>query len=328
MRLWDIYHPEIPAFLQEAAQTPAMQRLQDVGMNCGCEYTSFPLFAGIGPYSRFDHSMGVGLIVWHFTKSKEQAMAGLLHDIATPVFAHVIDFLHGDHMIQESTEQGTAGYIGSSDELCQVLGQYEIAVEAVTDYHRYPIADNDSPQLSADRLEYTLGNAVNYGIIGREQAEAYYGDLTVGQNEAGQPELVFCSRETAEAFAMTALECSKIYVSDPDRYAMEALAELLKQAIGRGILTEADLYRQEQDVIARLKQSALGAQWEQFCGYREILRRDTLGKDGNWKRIFAKKRCIDPYVKGLGRVSKLCPAFAESLRIFRAESQDYWLNAR
>ena len=121
MRLWDIYHSEVPEFLAEAAQTAVMQRLTDIGMNCGCEYTKFPLFANIGPYSRYDHSMGVALIVWHFTEDKAQAMAGLLHDISTPAFAHVIDFLHGDHMTQESTEQGTENVISSSMELCKVL---------------------------------------------------------------------------------------------------------------------------------------------------------------------------------------------------------------
>ena len=328
MRLWDIYHGDVPVFLQEAAGTSAVQRLQDVGMNCGSEYTSFPLFRGIGPYSRFDHSVGVGLIVWHFTKSMEQAMAGLLHDIATPVFAHVVDFLHGDHMSQESTEAGTGQWIRGSGELRRVLEKFEIPVEAVEDYHRYPIADNDSPRLSADRLEYTLGNAVNYRIISREQAEVYYKDLTVGQNEDGQPELVFSRREAAEGFAMTALECSKIYVANPDRYAMEALAGLLKQAIDQEILEEADLYKQEKDVITRLKQSQMKAQWERFCGYREIICRDIPGKGEGWKRIFAKKRCIDPFVKELGRVSHICPEFKEKLELFREESQDYWLNAR
>ena len=142
MHLWNIYHPEIPEFLQAAAQTPAMQRLQDVGMNCGCEYTGFPVFAGIRPYSRFDHSVGVGLIVWHFTGSHQQAMAGLLHDIATPVFAHVIDFLHGDHMTQESTEADTAAWIRRNRELCRVLERYGLDTEAVEVYHRYSIADN------------------------------------------------------------------------------------------------------------------------------------------------------------------------------------------
>lgn len=328
MRLWDIYHGDVPAFLQEAAKTSAMQRLQDVGMNCGCEYTSFPMFAGIGPYSRFDHSVGVGLIVWHFTKSMEQAMAGLLHDIATPVFAHVIDFLHGDHMTQESTEAGTGQWIRGAGELCRVLEKFEIPAEAVEDYHRYPIADNDSPRLSADRLEYTLGNAVNYGIATKAQVRTWYADLAVGVNEDDEPELMFSHREAAEGFAMAALECSKIYVADPDRYAMEALAGLLKQAIDQGILEEADLYKQEKDIITRLKQSQMKAQWERFCGYREIICRDIPGKGEGWKRIFAKKRCIDPFVKGLGRVSHICPEFKEKLELFREESQDYWLNAR
>ena len=87
MRLWDIYHSNIPDFLLEAAQTAAVQRLQDVGMNCGCEYTGFPQFERLERYSRYDHSMGVALILWHFTGNTEQAMSGLLHDIATPVFA-------------------------------------------------------------------------------------------------------------------------------------------------------------------------------------------------------------------------------------------------
>lgn len=328
MGLWNIYHPEIPEFLQAAAQTPAMQRLRDVGMNCGCEYTDFPVFAGIRPYSRFDHSVGVGLIVWHFTGSRQQAMAGLLHDIATPVFAHVIDFLHGDHMTQESTEADTAARIRRSGQLRQVLERYGLDTEAVEDYHRYPIADNDSPRLCADRLEYTLGNAVNYGILSAAQARACYEDLTVDTNEFEEPELVFRSAAWGEIFASAALECSKIYVSDPDRYAMEALAALLKQAIARGVLTEADLYSREQTVIARLEQSEFREEWQRFRNFHKILRRDTPGPEEGWKRIFAKKRCIDPYILQTGRVSALSPAFAKELQSFRAESQDYWLKAR
>ena len=49
MNLWNIYHPQIPDFLSEAADAPAMTRLQNVGMNCGCEYTRFPIFANLAP---------------------------------------------------------------------------------------------------------------------------------------------------------------------------------------------------------------------------------------------------------------------------------------
>lgn len=103
---WSLYHPEIPEFLCRLAETPPMARLRQVGMNCGCEYTSFPHFAGWAPYSRFDHSVGVGLIVWHFTGDLRQSAAGLLHDAATPAFAHVVDFLHGTTCIRSPPRHG------------------------------------------------------------------------------------------------------------------------------------------------------------------------------------------------------------------------------
>jgi HD superfamily phosphohydrolase len=106
--LWPIYHPRIPPVLRHLAATPPVARLRQVGMNCGCEYTDFPRFRRLAPYSRFRHSVGVGLIVWHFTGDAAQAAAGLLHDVSTPVFAHVVDFLNGDHLTQTSTERGTA----------------------------------------------------------------------------------------------------------------------------------------------------------------------------------------------------------------------------
>ena len=250
---WSLYHPEIPEFLRRLAETPPMARLRQVGMNCGCEYTSFPHFAGWAPYSRFDHSVGVGLIVWHFTGDLRQSAAGLLHDAATPAFAHVVDFLHGDHLHQESTEARTAELIETSPELQALLKEYGLTTEDVADYHRYPIADNDSPQLSADRLEYTLGDLRCYGFAGADALRVFYEDLTVWRDESGRPELAFRTRETACAFTQASLQTARVYVADEDRFAMQALADLLRDAVNRQVLTEDDLYRTESFVIQKLE---------------------------------------------------------------------------
>ena len=323
------YHHEIPAFLRECARTPAVLRLRDVGMNCGCEYTSFPRFRGLEPYSRFDHSLGAALIIWHFTADSAQAVAGLLHDIATPVFAHVVDFMRGDYLKQEATEVGTADMIAASAELQADLKKYGLCSGAVSDYHRYPIADNDSPGLSADRLEYTMGNSINYGFCTAERAEAWYRDLVVGTNEAGQPELTFQTAETAEDFALTALRCSEVYVSDEDRYSMQMLAELLRDAVSRGVITENDLYTTEPQITSRLlSDKAMAVGWSNFCAYREILRREQPGTEENWRKISAKKRYIDPLVLHQGRVSTVSPVFAAKLCTFLRQNQASWLLAR
>lgn len=326
---YKLYHPDIPDFLQRAALTPPMQRLKDVGMNCGCEYTSFPRFDRCTRYSRYDHSLGAALIVWHFTASPAQALAGLFHDIATPAFAHVVDFLHGDHLRQESTEDGTTERIEGSPEIQTVLRSLGLKTQDVCDYHRYPIADNDSPRLSADRLEYTLGNLVQFGFADLSTVKALYDDLTVGTNEDGAPELTFRSEEKALAFAHGALRCSEVYVSDEDRYAMQMLAELLGGAIRKGILTEQALYSTEPEVLSRLREDGEYAErWEAFCAYREILTARQPGPDGDWRVIPAKKRRIDPLILGRGRASACDPAFAEALWKFQQTPQDYWVCGR
>lgn len=321
-----MYHNEIPAVLDACAAAPCMQRLKAVGMNCGCEYTSFPRFAGLQPYSRFDHSVGVARIVWHFTHDEKQAVAGLLHDVATPVFAHVVDFLKGDYLVQESTEDGTRAIIEADAALQRALTSFGLKTDDVCDYHRYPVADNDSPKLSADRLEYTLGNLLNYRICSADETRAFYGDLSVAENEAGEPELAFSTAKIAETFALASLACSKVYVSREDRYAMQMLSELLRAALDRGMLSDADLYATEPEVIAKLLGSeATAAEWRRFCAMHSIRCADAPQKTGAWRRIAAKKRCIDPLIIGTGRVSAYAKPFAAELGAFLSDPQTEWL---
>ena len=324
MEHYHIYHHTVPPFLLAFARTPAMQRLKRIGMNCGCEYTSFPLFACLESYSRYDHSIGVALIVWHFTQSRPQSVSGLLHDIATPVFAHVIDFMNGDYLKQDSTEAGTEKKISGSPEIQECLRQYGLKNSDVCDYHRYPVADNDSPRLSADRLEYSLGNMLNFGFCSMDTVKAIYDDLTVDHNEDGQDELMFRTTDAAETFAMAALKCSGVYVADEDRYAMQILSEILQSALSRGIITGDDLYSTEPEVIAKLGRDPLAAsRWNDFRALRRMTRSRSKAAAGNWRQIDAKRRFIDPMVSGKGRLSALSPSFQESLDSFISTNLDY-----
>ena len=296
-----------------------MQRLKDVGMHCGCEYTSFPMFVGLDNYSRYKHSVGCALIVWHFTQDRRQTIAALLHDIATPTFAHVVDFLNGDHLKQESTENGTVNIIASSPEIMTRLKEWNIELEEVADYHVYPIADNDSPKLSADRLEYTLSNLVNYRIAPTEKVKEWYDHLMVGKNEEGEYELMFDDFQIAEAFCLSALETSKIYVADEDRFAMQTLSELLCKHIARGVLSKNDLYRTESEVIAQLQQDEEARQdWERFRALRHIHRGNHAGA----KTVLSKRRYINPYLNGKGRMVHLSDMFAQALEPFLSQRLD------
>jgi HD superfamily phosphohydrolase len=324
-----LFRRKEPDWLACFSQTPEMQRLLTVGMNCGCEYTAFPRFWGLRPYSRYRHSLGTARIVWDFTGDAAQTIAALFHDIATPTFAHSVDFLRGDHLRQEATEADTERIIRCSGEIARVLERLEISVDQVADYHCYPIADNDAPRLSADRLEYTLGNLDNYGFCSRGELQAYYDALTVSKNEDGEPELSFRDLETASAFGLDALRCSRVYVSDEDRYAMQMLAELLERAIRMGVIREEDLLTTEPQLIALLRQNReTAAEWDRFCALSRMTTLENEAPETLRRVIPAKKRYIDPLVAGKGRLSRLEPTFAQDLQTFLQEPQDHWICGR
>lgn len=317
--LWPMYENDIPEDFFLFLNAPAMKRIRGCGMHCGMEYTSFPFYKDFKPYSRYDHSLGVALILYKFTGNRKISLSGLFHDIATPAFAHVIDFLKGDHEKQEVTEERTRRILENDKHIVEGLRKLSLSVEDVYDYHRYSLADNDSPKLSSDRLEYTLNNFLNYRFATSEEIHAFYKDLTIAKNEEGEEEMAFTHLDVATRFTLLTLKNSRVYVAEEDRYGMEYLARLLKRAIDRGVLKEDDLYTTEKEVIAKLEKDPEGkADFASFRALKKVKEVDTI-LDENTYAVSSKKRYINPLVKDKGRVADLVPEAKAAIDSFLAE---------
>ena len=324
------YSIDTPDILVELADTPEMRRLSDIGMHCGCEYTALPVYKQERiPYTRLKHSIGVARIVWHFTGDAAQAAAGLLHDIAAPVFAHTIDFMNNDHMTQESTEEKTLEFIENSAQITAILKKHRFNIDDVSDYHKYPIADNDTPMLSSDRLEYTLGNGYLVQKYELSEIMDMYNDLTVAANEHGVPELCFRSFSAANAFAQMVLKNSLQYVSDADRFAMQHLAYIIESAIKAGVLSKVDLHTTERDVIAKLqKDRSLRDAWNKHTNISSVSVSPGVLCDRYCVNVSAKKRYIDPLVlEGTiaKRISEIDISIKRDIESFLNLDFNYWL---
>ena len=114
-----ILSPVFPEWLLDYIDTSEMQRLSWISMVCGTDYSKIYNYVSFN--STLDHSVGVALIIWNFTKDKKQTLAGLFHDIATPTFKHCIDFMNGDSEHQESTEERTEQIIKNSKIIMDLL---------------------------------------------------------------------------------------------------------------------------------------------------------------------------------------------------------------
>lgn len=217
---FDILEPNFPEWLIEYINTNEMLKQQYISITCGTIYSD--LFESSYFFSSLDHSIAVALIIWHFTHEKKQTLAGLFHDIATPVFKHCVDFLNGDYMIQESTEDLTIKIISESKDIMSLLNRDNILLKDVSDYHIYPIADNDTPQLSSDRLEYSLSNALlTYNLLNLDEIKEIYEDIKIQTNELGNEEMSFKTKSIARKFVKVTSNLSIIYREDRTRYSMQ-----------------------------------------------------------------------------------------------------------
>lgn len=297
-----ILSPEIPEFLEEYIDTEPMQKQAGISVSCGTYYSK--LFPNIKLwFSSLDHSVAVSLIIWNFTKDKKQTLSGLLHDIATPAFKHCIDFLNGDYEKQESTEELTTKIISESKEIMNLLDRDGIKIEEVSDYHIYPIADNDTPQLSADRLEYTLSNGlgVRMKLWNLDEVREIYQNIEIQKNEDGIEELGFKDKILAEKFVKNMSELSSSYITNETKITMQFLADIIKKMNQKGLINKEDLYKlSEKDIIEKIENSEydnISKCFKTWKNITQINESDIPVEDKYCVSINAKRRYINPLVK-------------------------------
>ena len=79
----------------------------------------------------------------------------------------------------------------TKDKKQTLSGLFHDIATPIFKYHMYPIADNDTPQLSSDRLEYTLSNGlgVKKEIWNLDEIKEIYQNIEIQKNEEGIEEL-------------------------------------------------------------------------------------------------------------------------------------------
>ena len=300
-----ILEPDFPEWLNEYIDTKELLSQKYISVTCGTIYSK--LFESDFFFSSLDHSVAVALIIWHFTHDKKQTLSGLFHDISTPVFKHCVDFLNGDYMTQESTEDLTSKMIKESPEITKLLKRDKIEIEEVDNYHIYPIADNDTPKLSSDRLEYSLSNALFiYKLLDKEEIKEIYNDIEVQVNEENEKELGFKTKKIARNFVKITSKLSVIYREDRTRYSMQLLADILKRLNEDNIISIEDLYKlKESEIIDIIEKS----RYKEVFNIWKNAKKVKVSKEEPSKVYFvhhgAKVRYIDPLFNGT-RMSKAC----------------------
>lgn len=328
---YKILSKDFPDFLQEFINLPLLKRLSGIGLLCGSDWTK--LFSNRFFYSRLDHSIGVALIVWNFTHSVQQTLAGLFHDITTSVFSHVSDFRKGDALTQTVTEKGVLQMLQSDRKVVSLLKKYNLTPYDVCDYHIFPIADNEIPFLSADRLEYMFpSGAALEGKWNLAEIKEVYDDLAIFTNEEKKDELGFNTTEIAIKYCKEFCITGHLLQLNEDKLTLHFLGQIMNLAEEKGIVSEKDFMSlDEKSVIQKIvdyskhnPQTKLSKWFNTFTNMQTVLHLESLEpiKDELENHFVidlqVKQRFINPLVKGkrLSAVSPEAKRIIDDFKLF------------
>ena len=292
-----LYNEKFNENFEKYLRVPSLIRLKNVGYFCGMDYASKEIYNFSGYVSRYDHSLTVALITWMCTEDKSATLAALFHDISTPCFSHVIDYMNNDYIEQESTEQYIKDILDKDEHLLEYLKEDGILLEEIIDFKKYTIVDNNRPKLCADRLDGVILTGVFWTKnLTIENVKDIIDDIEIFINEDNEKEIGFKSNKIANLVVDINKSIDIYCHSKEDVYMMELLANITKKAIDKKIISYEDLYILTEDKLMNILEK---------CKDNEILldlnkfKTIKLNKIPDFDIPNIKYRCLNPLVDSI-----------------------------
>lgn len=295
--LYLLMKDNMPHFLEKYLKVPSLLRLKNIGYFCGMDYASKNIYSFKEKISRYDHSLTVALLTWKFTKDEKATLAGLFHDIATPCFAHVIDYMNKDYEKQESTEEYTEEIIKNDKVLIEKLKEDNILYKDITNFKKYSIVDNNRPKLCADRFDGIILTGIAWTeSINKSDIIELVSNLNVYDNEYNEKELGFKNKDVALKALYTSNEIDRYCHSNEDNFMMELLASITKMAIEKSVISYDELYSaNEITLLNKIKNSKIDELIKLLNKFENIKMEDIPITD--IKNV--KLRDLNPIVNGI-----------------------------
>ncbi|MEM5794388.1 MAG: HD domain-containing protein [Candidatus Aenigmatarchaeota archaeon] len=260
--------------------------------------------------TRYEHSIGVYALLKKIGASKLEQVAGLLHDISVPVFAHCIDFLYGKELEQDFHESFHEKILLSS-EIPSILKKYKMSPEEILE-RRFTLLDNELPDICADRIDYSLRDAVCCLGLKKSTARSIVDSLTINKGE-----IIFSNLEAAKQFGEVFLEMGELYCNPLQATLFKLVSEIVRLGLEANILKEEDLFLEEPVVYNKL----VKANDRRINNLLKVISNLKVVEDPKDYDFYLKSkvRYVDPKVlfgKGTKRVSELDDKFKQKIRDF------------
>ncbi|MBU5267362.1 HD domain-containing protein [Virgibacillus proomii] len=234
---------QVDGVLAALINSRPVQRLKGIHQG-GASYLVNPAWN----VTRFDHSIGVMLLIKRLGGSLEEQIAGLLHDISHTAFSHIIDFVMDNE--KEDYHERIFHEVVINSELPLILKTYGYNYEEIImDDSKWTLLEQSAPELCADRVDYTLRDMYTYRNISLADVEAFLQNLIVIDGKMYLNKL-----EIAEWFVeLYYKEVIGFFMGPLNIYGSDRLTVILQQALEKGIISLSDFFLEDEEVIEILR---------------------------------------------------------------------------
>ncbi len=289
--------------------SPTFQRLKNIHQDGAVHFIQ-----PIRNATRFEHSIGVWYLSKLFQRPIEEQIAALLHDVSHTAFSHVIDFVVGDPN-HEYADGKIVEFIKSS-EIFEILSTNKIDIYDIFDKKKFPLLNNDLPNISFDRWDYFMRDGYMLGFLPKEVITLFLKNIFEKEET-----LYFKEKEIASLFSILYSTFSRLIWLDPTSHGSYfLLAKALKTAIEERIITSDDFFKDDEYVYTKLKKST-------NLKIQNYLSRLSEGREFEYTTETEaefigpnKPRVVDPWVSihgKLKRISTLVPSLSHFFSEFK-----------
>lgn len=285
----DIYgeHEIDEPIILELINTSAMQRLKGIDQAWYLE----PYFPD-SSRSRFDHSVGVYLLLKKYWAPLEEQISWLIHDVSHGTFSHCLDYVFAEWSQKQQNHQDNIfeSFIRKTD-IPDILQRYDRDIEYILDDIHFPLKETMLPDLCADRIDYSLRDAQKYKACTLDQISYILDHLVVKEGKR-----VFTDFSSAKAYAELFHHVNETYYASKEAALMfHTVGDYLKHAWQHGYVDRDDFYTTDKQILDKIasyieSDEQLAIYWQRMDNLVPYTN-DPMDFDFT---IFCKNRVVDP----------------------------------
>jgi HD superfamily phosphohydrolase len=277
--------------LLQLIASPTFQRLRGI-RQAGPSVFAFPFKT----VTRFEHSLGVFLLLRRLGADRREQVAGLLHDLSHTAFSHAVDFLVLSE--DQSHHEDLKPLFLHRPDITSALRRLGFAPGDFFDDSVYPLLEQPLPGLCADRLDYFLRDSRSCDVSTPASISATLESLVVVDGAIG-----FNSVAVAVDVVARYTEMNRQWWSGPtEAFIYNEFADAMREGMRLGALAQEDLLGDDEHVMSCLR-SARSPKIAGILRRIRTVRPEDLA--GYVPRVAPKLRWIDPPVFVEGSMRRL-----------------------